>query len=128
MTTSIFLAQLIGPIALVAACGLLLNRTAYLAIAHEFVRSPALVYLSGVLSLTVGLAIIISHNVWAADWRLLLTILGWMCVVAGATHMLLPQRVKVFAEAMLDRPMVMTARGTIGAGIGALLCFVGYLR
>ena len=128
MATSIFLAQLIGPVALVAAIGLLVNPAAYRAMAQEFLRSPALIYLLGVLTMTAGVAIVLVHNVWVADWRVLLTIFGWLGAIGGAARIALPQQVKSFGEAMLDKPMAMTIGGAAWLAIGALLCFFGYFR
>ena len=78
MATSIFLARLIGPIALLAGLALVFNRTAYRAMTDEFLRSHALIVLAGVMTLAAGLAIVLTHNVWAADWRVVITILGWL--------------------------------------------------
>ena len=128
MATSIFLAQLIGPVTLVAAVGLLVNRAAYLAMAHEFLRSPALIYISGVLTMTAGVAIVLNHNVWVVDWRVLLTVFGWLGAIGGAARMVLPQQTRSFGEAMLDRPMALSIGGTAWVAIGALLCFFGYFR
>ena len=63
MTTSTYLARLIGPVLLVAAVGALLNREAYKAMAQEFLRSPALIYLSGVLTMLAGVAVVL----WVAE-------------------------------------------------------------
>jgi hypothetical protein len=128
MQHSIFLARLIGPIALVAAIGLLVNRTGYRALAHEFLRSPALVYLSGILAMTAGVAIVLHHNVWLLGWPVLLTLFGWMAAVGGAVRTLAPQQVRSFGEAMLDKPEVLTIGGVIWLAIGLLLCFFGYVR
>ena len=46
--------------------------------AEEFLNSHALIYLAGIITLTAGLAIVLTHNVWAADWRILITVLGWL--------------------------------------------------
>jgi hypothetical protein len=54
---SIFLARLIGPILVVAAAGVLLNRRMFAAMAQEILRSHVLIYLFGLLDLAAGLAI-----------------------------------------------------------------------
>jgi hypothetical protein len=128
MQHSIFLARLIGPIALVAAIGLLINRSGYRALAHEFLRSPALIYLSGLLAMTAGVAILLDHNVWAFGWPLLITIFGWLAAIGGAVRIVAPQQVRSFGEAMLDKPEVLTIGGFVWLAIGLLLCFFGYVR
>jgi hypothetical protein len=128
MTTSIYLAQLIGPVILVAAIGLFLNRAGYKAMAQEFVRSPALLYLSGVLTMTAGVAILLAHNLWVADWRVLITIFGWLAAIGGAARIVLPGRTRAIGEKMLDKPAWMTVGGAVWLAAGALLSFFGYIR
>ena len=51
--------------------------------AGEFLESHALIFLAGLITLPAGLAIVLTHNVWTADWRVVITILGWLCVIGG---------------------------------------------
>ena len=71
MQTSVFLAKLIGPVFLAVGIGLITNAATYRKMADEFLASTALIYLSGLLTMTAGMAIVLTHNVWAADWRVL---------------------------------------------------------
>src|SRR5262249_50032992 len=113
---------------LVAAIGLFLNRAGYKAMAQEFVRSPALLYLSGVLTMTAGVAILLAHNLWVADWRVLITIFGWLAAIGGAARIVLPGRTRAVGEKMLDKPAWMTVGGAVWLAVGALLSFFGYIR
>jgi hypothetical protein len=128
MPTSIFLAKLMGPVLLAAAVGMLLNQAGYRAMAQEFLRSPALIYLSGLLTMLAGVAIVLNHNVWVADWRVLITIFGWLAAIGGAARIMLPSRVKIVGEAMLRKPRTMMIGVGIWLVIGAIFCFYGYLR
>ena len=69
MSTSIFLAQLMGPLMLLMGAFVVLNPERIRRIGREFLESEALLLLSGILTLPVGLAIVLNHNVWSADWR-----------------------------------------------------------
>jgi hypothetical protein len=128
VSTSTYLAQLIGPVILAAAIGLLLNREGYKAMAQEVVGSPALLYLSGVLTMIAGVAVVLAHNVWVADWRVLITIFGWLAAIGGAARMALPGASKAVGERMLDKPAWMTVGGAVWLAVGALLTFFGYFR
>jgi hypothetical protein len=127
MQSSTYLARLIGPVMLVAALGMLLNAAAFRAMAQDFLRSPPLVFLSGVLTMTAGMAIVLYHNVWTADWRLIITLLGWAGAVGGAARMTLPAGVKSIGEAVLgSKPWIMTTGGVFWLAISAVLCIYGY--
>jgi hypothetical protein len=128
MPTSIFLAKLIGPIFLAVGIGVLVNAPAYRALADEFLRNAALVYVSGLLLMTAGMAILLSHNVWAPDWRVLITLLGWLAAVGGALRIVIPQRAKAMGRWVLERPAGLTVAAVVWLAIGALLSFFGYFH
>ena len=94
MATSIFLAKLIGPVCSASSawrCSI--NGAAFRTLAPaNSSASPALMFLSGVITLPAGLAIVLTHNVWTADWRVLITILGWLAVIGGAIRISVPQQ------------------------------------
>jgi hypothetical protein len=126
MPTSLFLAKLIGPVCLVIGLALLINGAAFRAVAGDFLNNPALMFLSGVITLPAGLAIVLTHNVWAGDWRILITILGWLAVIGGLIRILAPQRAVAVGRTMLANPSTLHISTGVYLLIGALLCFFGY--
>ena len=128
MPTSIFLAKLIGPIFLAVGIGLIVNAAVYKTLAEEFLRSHALIYLSGLLTMTAGMALVLSHNVWVADWRVVITLLGWLAAIGGAARIVVPQGSQKIGRWFLARPQALTAAAIIWLAIGALLSFFGYFR
>ena len=128
MTTSIFLARLIGPFALALGLALVFQGTGFRAFASEFMASPALIFLSGVITLPAGLAIVLTHNVWTPDWRGVITIVGWLAVVTGAIRMIFPQQAAAKARGLIAQPLIPKIGAAIWLAIGALLCFYGYIR
>jgi len=128
MPTSTFLAKLIGPVALAIGIGMIANAAAYRKLADEFLRSRALIYLSGLLALSAGLAIVLSHNVWTADWRVLITVIGWLAVLGGVVRVVLPQGTEAIGRRVLQHPQSLLIAAVIWLAIGAILSFFGYVR
>jgi len=128
MQTSIFLARLLGPMLLVFGLAFAVNRATYTAMAREFVRSHALVYLAGACALTGGLAIVLTHNVWTADWRVLVTLIGWLATLAGVIRLMLPDVVRRTGRDLFATATPVFVTGIVWAVIGAVLCYAGYLR
>jgi hypothetical protein len=128
MQTSLFLAKLIGPIFLAVGVGALINGDVYRGMAEEFLRSRALIYVSGLLTMTAGMAVILSHNVWAPDWRVVISLLGWLAAIGGAVRIVLPQVTERFGRSFLRRPLALPVSGIVWLAVGALLCFYGYFR
>ena len=126
MESSIFLAQLIGPILVVLGAGMLVQPQAYRAVAEEFLASPALIYIAGLLAFVPGLAIVLTHNVWAFDWRLIITLLGWLATIGGVFRLLMPAQVRRIGTAVLARRGWLRGSGMVMLALGAVLAFLGY--
>jgi hypothetical protein len=125
---SLFLARLLGPLFLAIAIGVLVNGAVFRAIAEEGLRSHALIYLTGLFAMTAGVAILLNHNVWVGDWRVLITIFGWLAAIGGAQRIIWPQGTEAAIRWFLVHPTSLVVAGIIWLVIGAVLCFYGYFR
>jgi hypothetical protein len=128
MQTSIFIARLLGPVLVVAGIAMLVNRRRLDAIVQELFGSPLLLLLLGIIDFTVGLAIVLTHNVWAADWRVIITLLGWALIVRGAVRMLIPEQAKAFGAKLLKNSTVICASLGATIALGVVLSWFGYAR
>jgi uncharacterized membrane protein len=126
VNASIFLAKLIGPFALAMGIGVLVNRAAIGSVLDEFNRSRALMFIAGIITLPAGLAIVLTHNVWAADWRVLITVFGWLAAITGAFRIIAPQDAMKFGRQVYDQPNGVLFGAAVWIGIGATLTFFGY--
>ena len=127
MATSIYLAKLMGPVFLVVGIGLLVNAKTYRKLAEEFLASTALIYLSGVLLMLGGVALVLAHNVWRLDWPLLITLLGWLGVIGGAGRIIVPQGLQEIRQDIVESGIALTIACVIWLAIGVVLCFFGYV-
>jgi hypothetical protein len=50
----------------------------------DFANSQGLLWVAGLITFVMGMAIVALCNVWSADRRVLVTLLGWLTVVKGA--------------------------------------------
>ena len=128
MQTSIFLAKLLGPILLVAGVALLVNRKELDALGQEVLRSHILLFVLGLIDFSVGLAIVLNHNVWVADWRVVITLLGWLLIVRGAVRILIPDQVRPLGAKVLKNANVVTGSLAVTAVLGLVLSYFGYVR
>jgi hypothetical protein len=128
MQTSIFLARLLGPVLVVAGIAMLVNRKQLDAIVQEVLRSPLLLLLLGIIDFAVGLAIVLTHNLWVADWRVIITLLGWLLMVRGAVRLLIPAQVKALATKLLKNSTMVCAGLGATIALGVVLSSFGYTR
>ena len=128
MSTSVFIARLIGPVMLVVGLAVFANPRGLREMAEEFLASRALMFLSGLLLMPAGLAIVLTHNVWTADWRVLITLLGWLIAIGGALRLFGPLFVVKAGHAMLNQPYFTSIAAAIWVVLGLLFCFFGFLH
>jgi hypothetical protein len=127
MERSHFLAKLIGPVLIVGGLGMLFNSTVYRAMFERALHDHMLIYLSGVLALLGGLAIVIMHNDWKWHWSLIITVFGWLALIGGIVRMIAPQAIESIGLSVLGYQNFFTIDGGVAVLLGALLCYFGYL-
>jgi len=126
MQRSIYLAKLIGPVFAAIGIGLLVNGAIYRTIIEEGLHSPILIYFSGVLVLPVGIALILAHNVWIGDWRVVITVLGWLCAIGGAIRIIFPQVAVAVGTSIYSHPSAPVIAGIAVLALGGFITFKGY--
>jgi hypothetical protein len=126
MTPSTFIARILGPVLVIVGIGLLLEGDTLRTMADEFLHSAALIYLSGVITLAVGLAILNVHHLWVRDWRVLLTILGWLFLIGGIFRVLAPSLVQRVGEPLIAHQRWPLAGAIVTLALGGFLTVMGY--
>jgi len=53
---------------------------------------------TGYITFLLGLVTVILHNIWVADWRVTITILGWTTLFKGMTKIAFPEHVNKKAQ------------------------------
>lgn len=130
MDRSQYIARLMGPVMVVIgigmALGLVMEGESYSSLLKEFIASRALIFITGVLALVAGLAIVNAHNLWVPDWRVIVTILGWLFVLRGIMLLLFPALVQTLGDKIVATSSGIIAGAAITFVIGAVLSIMGY--
>lgn len=126
MENSIFLAKILGPYIIIVALGIMFNLKTYQRVMEDFFKNSALIYLGGVLALIIGLLIVLFHNVWAANWAVIITIFGWLALIKGAWLIILPNTMTKITEAYQKNAVLLVVHSAIILILGVFLTVVGY--
>ena len=127
MQYSILLAKVIGPVMLLMGLVVVLDPARVRTMAREVLQGEAFLFLSGLLTLPIGLALVNTHNIWTPDWRAAITIFGWLAVFAGIARLAFGSRIKAVGAAMIDSKSGLAVPGALMALFGAWLTYVAYL-
>ena len=126
MTASIFIARIYGICCLVVGIGILLNREFYRKVMEDYCKNAALMLFTGFFPLFVGLVIILIHNVWVANWTVIITIFGWIALIKGIWLVVFPKTVPKFMEAYAKNYSLFTVHAIVALIFGAFLTYMGY--
>jgi len=83
MEQSLFLAQFWGWLMLIISLIFLLKNKKFIKGIYSMVGERLFSMPAGYIALILGLVTIITHNIWASDWRVVITIFGWMSLIKG---------------------------------------------
>jgi hypothetical protein len=127
MDTSILLARILGICFLVISVGILANLKYYTNYSQNLVKDPMLITTTALIDLTIGAALIGSHNHWAASWIVIVTIIGWLIFVRGAVRLLIPQFVLKMGPKIVRHPNLLTGASCLFLLIGLFLSYKGFI-
>jgi hypothetical protein len=126
MPTSLFIAKLMGPILCAIGLSVLINEKSFRAMAKELLGSDALIYLFGILDLLLGLVLVLVHNMWVWDWRVIITLIGWVSIVRGLVRILFVPIVRKNGPRIIKKQGLLMGAAIVMLILGATLSYYGY--
>lgn len=96
MEVSVFLARFWGSLFMIL--GMFSVGAKLLGRIIQYTEDKTITISTGYITLLLGLATVTAHNLWVADWRVAVTILGWTTLFKGMEKIALPDRVNKKAQ------------------------------
>jgi len=113
MELSIFLGKVIGLYLLIVSVVMTINRKDYKKLLQSFQENFALTLVCGVFTLILGLLLVVGHNIWSNDWRVIITLIAWLTLAKGIGLILVPLKfLKAGGGRMLLKLLVSFLLGT----------------
>jgi hypothetical protein len=129
MDTSVFLAQLIGPVLVLVSIAMLLRPQSVSDMMQTLAagQGQVWVFVLGIFALVAGLAMVVIHNVWDGTWRVIITLIGWMILLKGAVRLLAPDWALRTSSIMVSNKKLMQAFIFLLLLIGLYLSYRGFI-
>ncbi|MBN1883333.1 MAG: hypothetical protein JW885_14285 [Deltaproteobacteria bacterium] len=119
--------QLFGLVYTAAGLGGLLTKTGYLQnLLEDFSKSPALLYLSGMMAVVVGFLLVTFHNDWVLDWTVIITVFGWIALIKGLLLMALQGMYAKIFESMRKRTTFLKGYSVLVLILGIFFLVLGF--
>ena len=126
METSLYLAKFIGIVMAMMGVYILLFPNKLRVVATEFLDSQALMFLGGMMALMVGVPILLAHNIWVMAWPVIITLFGWLAIVAGILRLTMSEGLRQWGIQTVQSRASMLFAGMIMLAIGAVLVGKGF--
>ena len=99
---TIFLSRLLGAYLAVVALAMMVHPHTTLSMVNQLDHDPPVLFLLGVITVAIGLALVVGHNVWSGGaLPVTLSVLGWISLIKGLAFLLMaPEGVANLLAAM----------------------------
>jgi hypothetical protein len=128
MGTSVFIARIFGLCYLIIGACFLVNRKGFKRVMEDFCKNAALLFYGGLLALVVGVVIILTHNIWVANWAVMITIIGWAGLIKGIWLLAFPDSVARFMQAYQENENLIIVHAIAALIFGLVLTYFGFFR
>jgi len=124
-TRAEFVEWFVGCALFVVGSSLLLRPRAWITALATLGQHPAVPLVGGLYALLMGLLVVILHNVWVQDARVLVTLVGWLAVATGVTLLTAPEVYALVMRKFPITPQLIALRGLVRMALGGVV--LGYL-
>ena len=125
---TIFLSRLIGLYCILVIPSMVLQRQATVDWMTALFHNPSLMWVLSVITLTIGLAMVLAHNVWSGGaLAVVVTLVGWAALIKGLLFLFLPSGVEsALILSVLRNPLLFYVWMTPSLLIGIYLTYGGF--
>lgn len=127
MDISVLLAKVLGPYFLILGISMFINVARVKSVVEDLSDNTPLLFFSGSIALIFGTLIVVVNNIWSADWRIVVTLVGWIILVKGVMRVLFPQMVLNAARNVVQSNMAYYITTSVVTLIGLFLSYCGYM-
>jgi len=96
MDITVFLARFWGSLFIIL--GLSSIGANFLGRVIKYTEDKSITISTGYITFLLGLASVVAHNLWVTDWRIAVTLLGWVTLLKGIEKIAFPDRVNKLAQ------------------------------
>jgi hypothetical protein len=121
------MARIVGPFLAILGAAVALRAQTMPLLAPALMQDAPLVFVTGIVTLAIGLVMIAAHNWWNSPAAIVISLLGWLTAVRGAVLLLAPDIVATIAGSALQSPIPALVAGVVMAVIGGWLTFIGWV-
>lgn len=126
MDVSKFLSKVMGIYFIIISTAMFTNMQQFSNSINSLINDAPLMFVTGFFTLILGILIVVSHNIWQWNWRVIITILGWITLLKGVSIIFCPQLIDKTTVLFLQNMNVAYIAAGIDFALGVLLSYFGF--
>lgn len=123
---SLILAKILGIYFIVIGAAYFLNPDRFKGIYGKIARDEGFLLLGGIIATLLGATIISVHNEWSGGWPVIITVLGWWCLIKGGMLLVYSEGIRFFSFIESRPPAFYRFISLIYLGLGLFLAYKGW--
>lgn len=128
MNASKFLSRVIGIYMIIVSIAMLTEMNQFIRDVSQLINDPSLMFVTGFFTLILGILMVVSHNIWQWNWRVIITIIAWIILLKGASLIFIPQFMDKITILFVQNTNIIYAAAGFDFIFGVLLIYFGFKR
>lgn len=128
MDVSKFLSKVIGIYFLIISTVMFLNMDQFTASVNHLINDAPLMFVTSFFTIILGILMVVSHNIWQWNWRVIITFIAWITLLKGAAIIFYPQLIDKTTTLFLQNQMIAYIAAGIDFVLGILLVYFGFKK
>ena len=121
LTRAEFIEWFLACALLVVGASLLLRSRTWITALSGVASHPFTPLASGLYATLMGLVIVLCHNIWVADMRVLVTLVGWLALGSGVLLLMIPEAYSFILRRIPITPQLIALRGFLRILLGGAI-------
>ncbi|RUR13573.1 hypothetical protein [Legionella sp. km772] len=128
MDRSKFLSKVIGFYLIIVSSVMLANMPSFYHHINEVVSNSSLMFVTGFFTLMLGLLMVVAHNIWEWNWRLIITLTAWLVVLKALNLIIFPDALDQVTKLFLNNNSLAYGIASLDFVLGIVLVYFGFRR
>jgi uncharacterized protein YjeT (DUF2065 family) len=118
--------QIISLLYITVGIGILINPGFYKKLFEDFIENAAVLYLGGVMALTIGYLILAFHKTWTKDLSVIITIFGCLAMIKGVLILVRPKIMIELSKVLIQKESILKIEAIVVIILGLAFSFLGF--
>ena len=128
MDLSRFLAKCFGIYFLILTLAMFTNMPQFMQRIDSLIHDSNAMFVTGFFTLILGVMLVVGHNIWEKNWRVIITIIAWLTLLKGVLILYYPSGLSEFSMSIMGSATAAYCSAAFDFALGCILVYCGFRR